>query len=136
MKKRSNLSLGIEIIAILAVFIMSITILSKAFVTARGKSVSAARLSDAVTLASNGADVFLSCEDDKEIYEVLNENGNAQLKEDVSVFYDDDLKADPNGLFRMDIISRENGDFIDADIIVYYNEEEIYRINTGKGAGR
>ena len=54
-------------IVILAVFIMSISILSKAFVMAKSRSSEAARLSDAVTLASNAADVFLACDDEKEM---------------------------------------------------------------------
>ena len=134
MKRKNNL--GLEIVAILAVFIMSISILSKAFVSARSKSVDASRLSDAVTLASNGADVFLSCEDDRQIYEIFNENGNAKLGDDVTAYFDDDLKADPDGTFRMDILTKENGDFIDADIVIYYRDVELYRINTGKGAMR
>ena len=134
MEKKTNHRPGIGIVAMLAVFIMSISILSKAFVTAREKSLEAARLSDAVSLASNGADVFLSCRDDKEIYEILNENGNAVLGDDVSAWYGDDLRPEKGGKFRMDILSKENGDFIDADIMVYYDDVKIYEISTGRGA--
>ena len=136
MKKKSSLNLGIEIVAILAVFIMSISILSKAFVSARTKSVDAAVLSDAVTLASNGADVFLSCVDEEEICRILNENGNAQLRDKVSVCYDNDLKADASGAFRMDIITEENDGFVDARIIVYHHDELIYEITTGRQVER
>ena len=134
MKGKKNL--GLEIVAILAIFIMSISILSKAFVIARERSVDAARLSDAVTLASNGADVFLSCENDEEIFEIFNEKGSAKLSDHVTAYFDDDLKADPDGTFCMKIITEENGDFIDADIVIYYRDMELYRINTGKGGKR
>ncbi|MBQ6335384.1 MAG: hypothetical protein IJI46_09975 [Erysipelotrichaceae bacterium] len=127
-------NLGVEIIVILAVFIMSISILSKAFVMAKSRSSEAARLSDAVTLASNAADVFLACDDEKEMLKVLNENGNAELKDGLNVYYDNDLRPAVSGAFKVVIDQKDEGDFTKAYISIFYGEEEIYAIETGKEA--
>ena len=136
MMKGRKSDLGIGIIVILAVFIMAISVLSRAFVLAKERSREAARLSDAVTLASNCADVFLACGDEEELYGILNEDGNVVKDGSLKVSYDDDLKPMKDGAFTVVISEKEEADFIEADIRVYYGEEEIYAIRTGKGANR
>ncbi len=131
MKKKN---LGLQIIAMLSVFILAVLILSKAFIAAGERSREASKLSYAVTLASDGADVFLSAKDEEEMFAVLNEENNAVQNKGIDVYYDDDLKADRNGSFRMEIRTKEGGGFIEADIMVYHGDELIYSLNTGKEA--
>ena len=136
MKDRSRFKLGTEIIVILAVFILAISVLTKAFVLAEQRSSKAAVLSDAVSLASNCADVFLASKDDEEIYRILNESDNAEKGEDLKVFYDEDLKASKQGKFTVILHEEEKDGFITADISVFYADELIYEISTGKGGGK
>lgn len=130
MKKRENL--GIEIIVILSVFIVSILVLSKTFVSARVRSLSAARLSDAVTLASNVADVYLSSEDETKILEIFKDAGPDQGNDTLSFSFDEDLKPAENGSFIAQIKTSKEGDFETADIFILYQGEKIYSIKTGK----
>ena len=129
-KKRENL--GIEIIVILSVFIVSILVLSKTFVSARVRSLSAARLSDAVTLASNVADVYLSSDDETKILEVFKDAGPDKENDTLSFSFDEDLKPAENGSFIAQIKTSKEGDFEMADIFILYQGEEIYSIKTGK----
>ena len=130
MKKKN---LGIEIIVILLVFIFSISILTRAFVLADSRGKKAARLSDAVTLASNCADVWLSFEEKEEVYKILNEKDNCENNEKLTAYYDDDLRPSANGPFKAVIEEEKEDKYINAVITIFYNEEEIYVIETGKG---
>ena len=130
MKKKN---LGIEIIVILLVFIFSISILTRAFVLADSRGKKAARLSDAVTLASNCADVWLSFEEKEEVYKILNEKDNCENNEKLTAYYDDDLRPSVNGPFKAVIEEEKEDKYISAIITIFYNEEEIYVIETGKG---
>ena len=133
MKKKN---LGIEIIVILLVFIFSISILSRAFVLADSRGKKAARLSDAVTLASNCADVWLSYEEKEDVYQILNEKENCELNDALTAYYDDDLRPFKDGPFKAVIEEEKEDKYIGAVITIFYNEEEIYVIETGKGVGQ
>ena len=133
MKRRDNL--GIEIIMILSAFICCLLVLSKAFVSARVKSGQASVLSDAVTLASDCADVFLACEDEDRILKVLGEGAKFSGDRQIIAYFGDDLKANGQGPFKVVIDIDKENDFAIADITVSRNEEEIYSIQTGRKAG-
>ena len=132
--KRNKNNLGIEIILILSAFICCILILSKAFVSARMASSEASVLSDAVKLASDCADVFLACGDENEILSVLNEAGNAKKEEAISVTYDEDLKPSAGGAFEVKIAIDEASGFATAKLSVFYKDEQVYEIETGRKA--
>ena len=129
MKRRNNL--GIEIIVILAAFICCILVLSKAFVSARVRSSQASVLSDAVTLASDCADVFLACEENEDIAKIL---GGEAKGDQIIAYFDDDLDPSVQGPFKVVIDIVKQGDFETAVIEILRNEEEIYSIETGRKA--
>ena len=129
MKRRNNL--GIEIIVILAAFICCILVLSKAFVSARVRSSQASVLSDAVTLASDCADVFLACDEKEDIAKIL---GGEAKGDQIIAYFDDDLDPSVQGPFKVVIDIVKQGDFETAVIEILRNEEEIYSIETGRKA--
>ncbi|MBQ6215974.1 MAG: hypothetical protein IJK53_01175 [Erysipelotrichaceae bacterium] len=129
MKRRNNL--GIEIIVILAAFICCILVLSKAFVSARVRSSQASVLSDAVTLASDCADVFLACDEKEDIAKIL---GGEAKGDQIIAYFDDDLDPSAQGPFKVVIDIVKQGDFETAVIEILRNEEEIYSIETGRKA--
>ncbi|MBQ5443626.1 MAG: hypothetical protein IIU29_00450 [Erysipelotrichaceae bacterium] len=129
MKRRNNL--GIEIIVILAAFICCILVLSKAFVSARVRSSQASVLSDAVTLASDCADVFLTCDEKDDIAKIL---GGEAKGDQIIAYFDDDLDPSVQGPFKVVIDIVKQGDFETAVIEILRNEEEIYSIETGRKA--
>ena len=130
--KKEDKNLGVEIIMILCVLIASILLLSKAFTLAASTSKKASRLSDAVTLASDCADVYLSSDTIQEVYAILNKENNATFSDRLSVFYDEDLKASFDGPFKVVIETNKQGNFETAQIAVFYKEEAVYTIETGK----
>ena len=134
--KEKEKNLGIEIIMILCVVIVSILVLSKAFVMAKAKSDEAAILSDAVTLASNVADVYLSYEEAQDVCNILNEKDNAKLSDVLTASYDEDLSPATNGIFKAQIVTEKNGNFETAVISIFHEEVLIYEIETGKEVKR
>lgn len=136
MRKFRNLSFGLQIILMLLTVVLSISVMVRAFVSAKVRSDEARILSDAITLASNGAEVFRSSLDENEIYRALNENNNAILADEIIVLYNEDLEPDQNGNLVMAIALNEEKDFTKAEIKVYYYDKEVYSLSTGMKGGR
>lgn len=138
MNKGRNISFYIEIVIMLVISVMVISVCATAFSKAELHSRRAKLLSDAVTLAASGAEVFLASDTKEAVYEVLNEAGNASVDEDVTALYDDDLAPSADGKMKMVITWDENGGFVKGTVTVYYDGEKIYDLETGsaKEAGR
>ena len=136
MKQGRSISFYIEIVLMLAVSVLAITVLANAFSRAKLHSRNAGRLSDAVTLAASGAECFLASGDIEELTATLNEAGNAsQEGSSVIASYDADLRPKAEGNVRMVIDWDEQGSFVNALITVYFDNEEIYSIETGLARG-
>ncbi len=135
MMKRNRNNLGVEIIVILLAFLFSILILTRAFAGAKVRSSEAAILSDAVTLASNIADTYLACEDEK-IAQILNENGNIVEANGIEAYYDEQLHPASNGRFRAKLKFDRQGLFEKAYITIFYDGNEVYALETGKEVKR
>ncbi len=115
----------------LVISVLAITILANAFSKSDLNSRKAKRLSDAVTLAASGAEAFLASESEEELFAVLNESDNAEKAEMITACYDDELKPSAEGKMRLCILWKENGDFVNGTISVYYVNEEVYSLETG-----
>ena len=132
MNEKKDLGFRIEMILMLVIFIGVILVLTRVFSLAELQSRRADHLTDAVILASNGAEVFRSAEDEEEICAILNENGNAVKEDKVRVYYNDELHPESSGSYCLEIGSEKEDGFINAEIAVYYQDELIYELNTGK----
>lgn len=128
---KKNKSFMIELLAMLVVFVFVILVMSKVYARSLAEAQEAKRLNDAVILASNAAEVFLSEEEEEKIRDVLNERNNATIEEDVIAYYNDDLQPDANGKMKVVIHSEKKDDFIYGTIRVYYEDREVYEIRTG-----
>ena len=132
MMKRDSRNLGIEIIVILVAFIFSILILSRFFVNAKNRSLEAAHLSDAVTLASNCADVFLATKDLEELNKVLADNNGNIKGKTLTVCFDENLRPAKEGAYQAKITLSEENEFAKAQIDMFYLDGMIYSIHTGR----
>ncbi|MBQ2509745.1 MAG: hypothetical protein II529_02860 [Erysipelotrichaceae bacterium] len=128
---KKNKSFMIELLAMLVVFVFVILVMSRVYARSLAEAQEAKRLNDAVILASNAAEVFLSEDEKDKIRDVLNEGNNATIEEDVIAFYNDDLQPDANGKMKVVIHSEKKDDFIYGTIRVYYEDREVYEIRTG-----
>lgn len=124
-----------ELSVMLVAFIMVIVIITSVFARAKAMSDEAKHLSDATILASNTAEVFLTCDDEEEIYQILNENGNTVKGEKIISSYNEMLKADKSGKMKVEIAPEKSGNFIKARITVYYLDQMIYELDTGHMIG-
>ncbi|MBR2755230.1 MAG: hypothetical protein IKD64_05390 [Lachnospiraceae bacterium] len=138
MKQGRNISFYIEIVIMLVISVLVISVCTAAFSKAESHSRSAKRLSDAVTLAASGAEVFLASDSKEDMFAVLNENGNASLGEEVTALYDDELLPSADGKMKMVISWEEAGGFVKGTVSVFYDGEKLYDLETGsaKEAGR
>ena len=165
MKQGRNISFYIEIVLMLIISVLAISILANAFSKSDLNSRKAKQLSDAVTLAASGAEVFLASESEEDVLKTLNEadnaffgtsnktaanpasgaanNGSAATSSaaangDITATYNDDLQPDANGKMKMTIHWDEAGDFVNGTVTVFYGEEKIYDLETGfsKEGGR
>ena len=128
---KKNKSFMIELLAMLVVFVFVILVMSRVYARSLAEAQEAKRLNDAVILASNAAEVFLSEDEEEKIRDVLNERNNATIEEDVIAYYNDDLQPDANGKMKVVIHSEKKDDFIYGTIRVYYEDREVYEIRTG-----
>ena len=136
MKQGRNISFYIEIVIMLAVSVMAIAILANAFARSDAYSKKAGRLSDAVTLAASAAECFLASDSPEDLAKTLNEADNAKADgAQVVAYYDKDLKPKADGSFRLVIGWDEQGSFVNTKITVYYDDEEIYDLESGMTKG-
>ncbi len=139
MKQGRNISFYIEIVLMLIISVLAISVLANAFSKSDLNSRKAKQLSDAVTLAASGAEVFLASESEEDVLKTLNEKDNALAAgSDITATYNDDLQPDAKGKMKMTIHWDDAGDFVNGTVTVFYGEEKIYDLETGfsKEGGR
>ena len=123
----------------LIISVLAISVLANAFSKSDLNSRKAKQLSDAVTLAASGAEVFLASESEEDVLKTLNEKDNALAAgSDITATYNDDLQPDAKGKMKMTIHWDDAGDFVNGTVTVFYGEEKIYDLETGfsKEGGR
>jgi hypothetical protein len=140
MKKKDSITgFYIETLLLTAVFICVIVLLTSVFARARLESSKAKQLSDAVTLAQNGAEAFAAAKEPDDIFALLNENGNGvQIEQgETPCFrfrYNSDLEPDPSGCYWMTVPwLPESDSFVSSLIQVYFEgqEEAVFTLKTG-----
>lgn len=131
MRKFRSFSFGIQIIMMLLVVVLSISIMVQAFAAAKVQSDEAKVLSQAITLAADGAEVVMAQKSEEKIFRVLNEKDNAILADEIIAIYDEDLNPDQQGNLVMAIRLDPKTDFTEVLIKIYYFDKEIYTLNTG-----
>ena len=114
MMKKNGLSFMIELLIMLVIFIILINVSVVVYASARNTSQKARHLSDAVILASNGAEVFIKNNDALEFS------------------YNDDLEPQADGRMVMKIDRTENDGFVHGKITIFYDNEVIYELETGR----
>lgn len=137
MNRRQGTAFYIEVIVMLLVFMIVIQTLVRVFASSRRSAFEAERLSDAVTLASNCAEIVLASDSAEEVAEVLQDAGAKGNETVISARFDDNLEMNPEG--KMEVLidwQKKEEDFSHAVITVSYSGEQLYELTTGKYLGR
>ena len=136
MKKQHITGFYVETLLLIVVFIAILLVLTQIFGLSKLRSGEAERLTNAVTLAGNAAEVFAEAESPEELAALLNENGNAALMSDtagVTARYGRDMAPDPEGSLTVEIYWLEEPDgFVEARIRVLSEgvKEPVYTLQT------
>ncbi|MBQ9046840.1 MAG: hypothetical protein IJ120_02960 [Solobacterium sp.] len=131
MKKNENFSFYTEVIVMLLALIMVIMTLTRVFAGSRGQSSKAAQLSDAVILASNGAEIMASCGNEEELMEILKDAAPVKEGTTIRAYFDENFRMDPNGVMELAVDWQEENDFVHAVITVSRENRELYQMTTG-----
>ena len=132
MNRERNTGFYLEAIVILLVFILVIHTLVRVYAGSRSASQDAQRLTDAVILASNGAELVLASDTPDKLMEFLKEGNPKQENSVITVHFDDTLELAPDGEHELVIDWQETeADFVHAVITVYHRGTEVYTLTTG-----
>ena len=133
MKQKQNFGFYMETIIMLLVFMIAISNIVRVFTASYGKSRNAEHLTDAVILASNGAELVLASQSPEEIMSVLKDAGPELEDSVITAHFDDNLEMSKDGPIEMKIDWQETeADFAHAVITVSYSAMELYTLTTGK----
>lgn len=137
MKKKQHITaFYLETLLLILVFVAIILVLTHIFGIARAQSSGARLLTNAVRLAENGAEALSASRSEGELLALLDEAGNASLREDgagVTAYYDTDMRPDPAGRLRLDVSWEPEGDGLVRSVVtVRLREaaEPIYGLDT------
>ena len=131
----------LETLLLIVVFISIILVLTQIFGLGKAKSGEAMLLTNAVTLAQNGAEAFSAAEDPAQMAALLNEQDNAEVlqnAEGVSARYNADMTPDAEGPFEWKAFWTESagdaGSFIRCRIVLTYQDSEqpVYELETAQ----
>ena len=142
MKKSGHItSFYIETLLLIVVFISIILVITRVFGEARIESERAKLLTDAVTLAQSAAESFEAAESREELEALLctakdgSKTGGIFFTDSgdpyISAEYGDDFVPVTGGryMLRLEWSEEDNG-LTEAEIRVYYGQEEIYELDT------
>lgn len=127
---RKNYGFMLEMVIMLAMFVTMIVVMSGIYARSLAESQRAKHLNNAVILASNGAEVFLAGNDEKEFAEIFGSVDEVK-DEKVTVRFDEDLEPAENGKMKLTVKYQEEPDFVYGHFEVFYEEELIYELDTG-----
>lgn len=144
MKKKQHITaFYMEMLVLIAVFIVIILVLTKVFALSRQQSAKARTLTNAVCLAENAAEMWAAATDEETFFSMFGRDGNVCTLEEnghriYQARYDDDMAPAAEGSFLVHVEwipeGGESGDFVTGRITVYWsgNQEPIYTLETGK----
>lgn len=144
----------VETVLMAIIFVLVITILAQVFSTAKIHSHEAQQMTNAVCLAQNAAEAVAMADSEKELRQLLDENGTvakggtADADAVLTAYYNGEMKPvtekeavmDARAL-RLEATWKEEasetagvGSFVTSDISVYdvAEKEPIYTLNTGE----
>ena len=142
MRKQKHITaFYLETLLLIAVFAGVIMILTRVFAVCGQQSVQAKHYTAAVSLAENTAELFSASDSADNLFALLNENDNAQVKiaqthTVISAAYDEQIQPQPNGIYRMQFNWTpqvgDTGTMVSGEISVFYGEQEqpLYTLNT------
>ena len=133
MKQKQNFGFYMETIIMLLVFMVAIPNIVRVFTASYGTSRNAERLTDAVILASNGAELVLASHSPEEIMTVLEDAGPKLEDTVITAHFDDNLEMSKDGPIEMKIDWQETeADFAHTVITISYSGKELYELETGR----
>ena len=112
----------LETLLLIAVLVAVILVLTGVFSGAKAQSARAGRLTQAVVLAENAAEAVAASDSLEAVQGLLDENGNTRVEDRVlTVFHD---------AFQVHITWEPNGALASSTITVFWNDSEIYALET------
>ena len=130
MNKKEKYVFYLETFILTLSFIAVILVLSQMFGRSINVSLEAKRLNDAVILSGNTAEVFKSCKDKDDLDAFLKEEFNLEKDgEERIIRFNDELKADVNGDYKIVLKIVKDEELKEALIKAYYKGEEIYDLD-------
>lgn len=140
MKKQQLTSFYLEALLLVAVFVAVILVLTGVFGAARAQSVKAQRLTQAVTLASNAAEIVSLSDSPEQAASLLDKDGSVRLQNgriEASYAADGSPCPDGSGALLMTVTwepAKEDGAFVLSRISVYAEDREspIYTLETAR----
>ena len=148
-RERTMTAFYLETVLMVIIFVLVIAILSQVFGLAKAQSNEAQQLTNAVCLAQNAAEAAAASDSEKELLQLLDEDGNVQLQKldginVLTAYYDGDMHpvteeaaAADASTFRLEATwepqKGEKGDFVGSDIKVYSmtGDAPVYTLSTG-----
>lgn len=134
----------IETLILTLIFIVVILVLMRVFSLSGKMSSQAKLLTCAVHLAENAAEAVAASGDEESLYALLDEAGGGNItrpeggdKVLFRVRYDREMNPAADGSFRVDVTWEPQGEeLVKSRINVYWNEEEIYTLDTAVYIGQ
>ena len=120
-KGRSVTSVYVESLLLVAVFICILLALSSVFGLSRRESVRAESLTNAVTLAQNAADAFLT--------EHAEDSGESEAR------YATDMMPDPAGEFLVRVTWQKEDDMMRGEVTVFKGTDQLYTLPIARYLG-
>lgn len=141
-KKQHITAFYMEMLVLVAVFIVVILILTRVFAISRQQSARAQILTNAVCLAENAAEITAASDSEEALLALLGDGGNVSVSEEQGqkIFrarYDSGMNPAAQGNFLVEIEwnpeTGDGGSFISSIINVYWNgdTEPVYTLQTG-----
>lgn len=141
-KKQHITAFYMEMLVLVAVFIVVILILTKVFAMSRQQSAKAEILTNSVCLAENTAEIVAASESEETLLALLEETGNVSVLEAGGnrIFcsrYDNEMRPAAEGSFSVEIEwtpeDAKEGSFVNSTVRVYWNggAEPVYTLETG-----
>lgn len=141
-KKQHITAFYMEMLVLIAVFVVVILILTKIFALSRQQSARAEILTNSVYLAENAAEMVAASDSQETFRALLEREGKIQILESgdgrtFRVRYDNDRKQAEQGAYRLDVEWKPEdslgGSLVKSVITVYWGEETepVYTLETG-----
>jgi hypothetical protein len=136
MRNKEKFVFYLETFLLTVSFVLVIVVLSSFLVRSSRKTVYARDLTNLVCLSENVAETTKAADSLEELYELLNENGNASYEgEKIVVTYDEELKPAKDGRYRLTVSYQIEDEMVTADIDASVKDTVIYELELAQYKG-